>query len=38
MLVRWFRLGRGLLSAIPGNETTEIVAIGPVGPEDLFIK
>jgi hypothetical protein len=38
MFVRWCRLGRRLLSPIPGDQTTEIVAIGPIGLEELFIE
>ena len=38
MLVRWLRLGRGLLRVIPSDQTPEIVAVWPIGPEDLLVK
>jgi hypothetical protein len=38
MFVRWRRLGWRLLCVIPSDQATEIVAIGTVSLEKLFIK
>ena len=38
MLVRWRGLRWGLLGPVPFDQADEIVAVGSVGAEDLFIK